>query len=44
MASFKVKEPTVPTRVPVARSIYENRIFEKIWFYTVNSKKKKTQC
>lgn len=40
MATYQVKEPTVPIRAPVARSVYENRNFEKLLFYTVNGRKK----
>ena len=41
MASYQVKEPTVPIGAPVARSVYESRNFEKLLFYTVKSRKKK---
>lgn len=40
MASCEEKEPTVPIRVPVARSVFENRNLEKLLFYTVNSGEK----
>lgn len=40
MASHQVKEPIVTSRASVARSVLENRNFEKVLVYTVNRRKR----
>lgn len=40
-AEHQVKEPTVHITAPVARSVYENRNFEKLLVYIIHRKRKK---